>query len=106
MLLPSWLPFHDLASLKSLSVPFRFYLIAAACLMPVILIWGPWKHGKLRVICFSLRWMGLLPFGLFMVIGTSIWGIRADVLFLSIGNALVLMSLASAIDRLSERLST
>jgi hypothetical protein len=105
MPLPSWLPFHDLASLKSLSVPFRFYLIAAGCLMPVILIWGPWKHGLRRVISFSLRWMGLLPFGLFMVIGSTIWGIRADVLFLSIGNALVLMSLASAIDRLAERFS-
>lgn len=103
-MLPSWLPFHDLASLKSLSVPFRYYLIASALFLPVTLLWAPWRSGIGRVVTYCMRWLGLLPIGLLMVVGITIWGVRADVLLLCIGNALLWLSVAAAIDRLFEYL--
>lgn len=105
MVLPAWLPFHDLASLKSLSVPFRYYLIASALFLPVTLLWAPWREGIGRVMTYCMRWLGLLPLALFMVIGITIWGIRADVLLLVFGNAILLLSIAAAIDRFFEFLA-
>jgi hypothetical protein len=40
-----------------------------------------------------------------MVIGITIWGIRADVLLLVFGNAILLLSIAAAIDRFFEFLA-